>query len=117
MGLRPGADVLRQGGLDRHAVDRNPKRLGLYSACMGSKVFEGVTFRAYPNDHAPRHVHGFYAEVEIIVDLKLDGTVSLAARTDAIRPGNASKSDVRRVLAVAAKHFLVLVALWERHHG
>lgn len=84
---------------------------------MGSKGFEGVTFRAYPNGHEPRHVHGFYAEVEVIVDLRLDGTVALANRTDAIRPSNASRSDVRHILNVAAKYFEELVALWEEHHG
>jgi hypothetical protein len=68
-------------------------------------------------DHEPRHVHGFYAEVEAIVDLRRDGTVSLAGRSDAIRPSKASKSDVRHVLVTAAKHFDDLVSLWEKHHG
>lgn len=61
---------------------------------MGSRTFEGVKFRAYPNDHEPRDVHGFYAEVEVIVNLKRDGTVAVAGRTDAIRPSNGSTSDV-----------------------
>ncbi len=84
---------------------------------MGSIRFDGVRFTAYTMDHEPRHVHGFYAEVEIIVDLRQDGAVSLASRADAIRPSNASKSDVRRILTVAAKHFDELVSLWEKHHG
>jgi len=84
---------------------------------MGSIRFDGARFVAYTMDHEPRHVHGFYAEAEVIVDLRLDGKVALADRTDAIRPGNASKSDVRHVLTVAAKHFDELVALWEKHHG
>ena len=58
---------------------------------MGSIKFEGVRFAAYSNDHDPMHVHGFYAEVEVIVDLRADGKISLADRTDAIRPSNASK--------------------------
>jgi hypothetical protein len=62
-------------------------------------------------------VHGFYADIEVIVDLRPDGKVSLANRTDAIRPSNASKSDVRHVLTVAAGHFDELVILWEKHHG
>jgi hypothetical protein len=61
-------------------------------------------------------VHGFYAEIEAIVDLRLDGTVSLATRTDAIRPSNGSKPDVRHILDVAADHFDELVKLWEKHH-
>jgi len=84
---------------------------------MGSLRFEGVRLTAYTMDHEPRHVHGFYAEVEVIVDLRRDGNVSLADRTDAIRPRKGSKSDVRRVLAVAARHFDELAALWEKHHG
>jgi hypothetical protein len=58
-----------------------------------------------------------YAEVEVIVDLRRDGNVALANRTDAVRPSNGSKSDVRYVLTVAAAHFDELVALWEKHHG
>jgi hypothetical protein len=52
---------------------------------MVSIRFEGIRFVAYTMDHEPRQVHGFYAEIEAIVDLRLDGTVSLATRTDAIR--------------------------------
>jgi DNA-directed RNA polymerase subunit L len=84
---------------------------------MGSIRFDGVRFVAYSMDHEPRHVHGFYAEVEAIVDLRLDGAVSLATRTDSIRPSNASKSDVRHILTVAAGHFNELTALWEKQHG
>jgi hypothetical protein len=68
-------------------------------------------------DHEPRHVHGFYAEIEAIVDLRRDGTVALANRSDAVRPSNGSKADVRHVLTVAARHFDELVSLWEKHHG
>jgi hypothetical protein len=68
-------------------------------------------------DHEPRHVHGFYADVEVIVNLRPDGEVSLANRSDAVRPSNGSKSDVRHVLTVAAKHFDELAVLWEKHHG
>jgi hypothetical protein len=84
---------------------------------MASLRFEGVRFVAYSMDHEPRHVHGFYAEVEVIVDLRSDGMVALADRTDSIRPGNASKSDVRHVLAIAVAHFKELVSLWEKQHG
>jgi hypothetical protein len=62
-------------------------------------------------------VHGFYADVEVIVDLRADGKLSLANRADAIRPGNGSKADARHILTVAAKHFDELVTLWEKHHG
>jgi hypothetical protein len=68
-------------------------------------------------DHEPRHVHGFYAEIEVVVDLRQDGKVSLANRTDAVKPSNGSKLDVRHVLTVAAGHFDALAALWEKHHG
>jgi hypothetical protein len=84
---------------------------------MGSIRLDGIRYTAYSMDHAPRHVHAFYAEIEVIVDLRPDGKVSLAGRTDAIRPGNARKSDVRHVLMAAAGHFEELVTLWEKHHG
>jgi hypothetical protein len=84
---------------------------------MGSIRFEGVRFVAYTMDYPPRHAHGFYAEIEVIVDLLTDGNVTLADRADAIRPSNASKADVRHVLTVAARHFEELVQLWEKHHG
>ena len=84
---------------------------------MGSIRFSGVRFAAYTMDHEPRHVHGFYADVEVIVDLRLDGKVSHANRTDAIRPSNGSKSDVHHVLTAAARHFDELAFLWEKHHG
>jgi hypothetical protein len=56
-------------------------------------------FAAYTMNHMLRHVHGFYADIEVIADLRADGNVSLAKQTDAIRPSNASKSDVRYILA------------------
>lgn len=83
---------------------------------MASIRFAGVLFVAYPQDHTPRHVHGFVDECEVIVDLRLDRTVALADRVDAIRPGNAKRSCVRRILSSAAEHFDELVALWERMH-
>ncbi len=52
----------------------------------------------------------------VVVDL-LDGrTVALASREDAIQPANAKRSDVKRILRVAAEHFDVLVAAWEKMH-
>lgn len=86
---------------------------------MGSLRFDGVRFVAYPQDHEPRHVHGFYAETELIVDL-LPGpprSVAKAKRRDAIRPGNAKRNDVKYVLQVAAAHFDELVTLWEEAHA
>jgi hypothetical protein len=73
----------------------------------------GVRFFAFSDDHEPMHVHGFYAEVEVIVELRRDRTVLLADRKDAVRPRNGSRSDVRHVL-VANKHFDELVALLEK---
>lgn len=83
---------------------------------MTSVRRSGVLFVAYPQDHVPRHVHGFLEEAEVIVDLRRDNTVALAERADAIRPGNAKRSCVRRVLQLAAEHFDELVQLWEKMH-
>lgn len=84
---------------------------------MGSLIFDGIRFVVYSNDHAPRHVHGFVSEAEAIVDLRADGNVALAERKDAVRPARAKRSDVRKILTSAAKHFEDLVALWESIHG
>ena len=73
-------------------------------------------FVAYPRDHTPRHVHGFLEEAEVIVNLGDDRTVGLAMRSDAIRPPNAKRSSVRRILNAAAEHLDELVALWEKMH-
>ena len=84
---------------------------------MGSLRFGGIQFVLYSNDHPPRHVHGFLDGTEVIVDLRTDGNVALATRKDAIRPANAKKADVRKVLNAAAQHFEALVNLWEKIHG
>ncbi len=76
----------------------------------------GVRFVAYSNDHPPRHVHGFAGETEAIVDLRFDGTVALARRDDAVRPANAKRSDVKKILRAAAEYFEKLAALWEGIH-
>jgi hypothetical protein len=79
--------------------------------------FGGIRFVAYTNDHPPRHVHGFCGETEAIVDLRADEAVSLASREDAVRPANAKRSDVRKILNAAAANFDELVAIWEAIHA
>jgi Domain of unknown function (DUF4160) len=88
-----------------------------YNAIVVSLRFGGVRFVVYSNDHPPRHVHGFAAETEVIVDLRMDGTVGLADRDDAIRPANAKRSDVRKILQAGADYFEELVELWEAIRG
>lgn len=83
---------------------------------MGSKTFEGVLFTAYPNDHPPVHVHGYYAEASAIVELA-DGTVRLAARKKAVKPRNAKQSDVNHILRTALKYADELVELWRTARG
>jgi hypothetical protein len=82
-----------------------------------SRRFGSVFFVAYPQDHIPRHVHGFIGRTEVIEDLRVDGEVALADRRDAIRPANAKRSDIRKILNPAADNFEHLVALWERMHA
>ena len=84
---------------------------------MASIRFGKVLLIAYPQDHEPRHVHGFAGNAEVIVDLGRDGNVRLAERRDCVRPGNAKRSDVRRILRLAAEHFEDLVSLWEKMHA
>ena len=84
---------------------------------MASLRLGSVLFRVYPQDHEPRHVHGFTGEAEVIVDLGIDGNVVLADRPDCIRPANAKRRDVSKVLRSAAEHFDELVSLWEKMHA
>jgi hypothetical protein len=88
-----------------------------YTYIVVSLRVDGVRFVAYSNDHPPRHVHGFSREAEAIVDLRMDGTVEIAKRNDAIRPGNAKRSEVKKILSAAALHFEELVELWEEVRG
>jgi hypothetical protein len=76
----------------------------------------GIFFRLYPDDHAPRHVHAEYAETAAIVDLRADRTVALADRPDRVRPANAKRSDVKKILEAAQMHFDILVTAWEEMH-
>ncbi len=84
---------------------------------MGSKRFDGVWFISFADDHLPPHVHGRYAEVEVIVDLVPGGKIVQSDREDAISPKNAKRSDVRRILRVAAAHAAELHKIWEMMHG
>jgi hypothetical protein len=84
---------------------------------VGSLKFKGVLFIAYSNDHSPRHVHGFAGETEVIVDLRLGGSVALSNRNDALRPSDAKRSDVKKILNIAVLHFVELAELWEEIHG
>ncbi len=84
---------------------------------MGSKTFDGVWFISYSRDHQPPHVHGSYAETTVIVDLLPDGTTARSHRRDAERPIGAKRSDVQRILRVAAAHAAQLHELWGKTHG
>jgi len=84
---------------------------------VGSKTFDGVRFLAWTDDHLPRHVHGFIAEVSVVVDLLPGNKVRKSKRRDAVRPSNGKQSDVRRILTAAAAHVVELNKLWEKTHG
>jgi hypothetical protein len=83
---------------------------------VGSKTFDGVWFEAYSADHPPPHVHGFYAGVEVLVELT-PGGVRLAGRKRAIRPPGAKQSDVNRILRIADKYSKELAELWKVARG
>ena len=46
-----------------------------------------------------------------------NGTVALSKGRGAVRPAKAKRSDVRKILNMAALHFDELAALWESVHG
>ena len=52
-----------------------------------------------------------------MVDLRLDGNIALADRKDSVRPANAKRAEVKKILRTAALHFEELVELWESIHG
>jgi hypothetical protein len=78
---------------------------------VGSKTFDGVWFVAYSHDHLPPHVHGEYAGTEVLIELKENG-VAVADRSDAIRPRNAKRSNVMKILNTASDYESELKALW-----
>ncbi len=84
---------------------------------MGSKTFDGVRFAVFAADHLPRHVHGFVAEISVVVDLLPNGKVAKSKRRDAVRPANGKRSEIRRILDAAAAHAAELNELWEGMHG
>jgi hypothetical protein len=75
-----------------------------------------VRFAAYTRDHLPPHVHGFYAGIEVIVDIE-DGVVRLSRRKDAIDPRGAKRSDVNHVLTTATRYANEMVELWRKARG
>ncbi len=70
-----------------------------------SRKFGGVRFIIYKNDHPPRHAHGFSGDCEAIIDLRSDGNVTLAKRVDAVRPANAKRSDIGKILRGCGRKF------------
>jgi hypothetical protein len=82
---------------------------------MGSRTFEGVRFQVYSRDHLPPHVHGFYAATLAVVELADSENVGL--RPNSVKPPNAKKSDVNRIVDAAVEHYPELISLWESIHG
>jgi hypothetical protein len=84
---------------------------------VGSKTFDGVWFISFAHDHLPPHVHGKYGETMVVIDLLQNGQIRQSARTKSITPRNAKRSDVSRILKVAAAHVDELLEIWEAMHG
>ena len=84
---------------------------------MSSLIFEGIRFSAYPNDHAPPHVHGKCGSGVVVVELFEDWTVALSTRRRAIIPSSMKKSDIKKVLQVAGRRAEQLWRLWEKRDG
>lgn len=82
---------------------------------MGTLRFAGVTFQVFTHDHLPRHVHGRYAGIEVIVELK-DGYARIADRRDPVDPPNGKRSDVAYIVRAANEQLEQLHKLWEMTH-
>jgi len=74
-------------------------------------------FAIYSRAHWPLHVHALVGSTTIILDLRLDGTVQLSERNNAVEPKNAKDSDVRKALRAARDNASALRDLWEATHG
>ena len=79
--------------------------------------FDGVRFYVYLDDHEPRHVHGRMGGAEVIVDLRSQGGVAVARRAEDAVWGRTKRSEVKKILKIADRHFEELVGLWEEIHG
>ena len=84
---------------------------------MGTIRIDAVWFQVYPDDHLPMHVHGFYGEVEVVIELLDNGAAVEAPRRNNPKPANAKRADVRKIIRVANANLAALKALWETHHG
>jgi hypothetical protein len=81
---------------------------------VGSKTFDGVRFAAWSDDHDPPHVHGYYAGVQVILDLVAENEeIVLANRKRRVIPSNAKKSYIDRIVRVANKNADAVFKLWE----
>ncbi len=83
---------------------------------VSSIRLHGVRFYLFPDDHEPRHAHAEYGESQVVVELGADGDVCMSRRFGQVQSANARRSDVNRILIVAAEYFDVLTALWEQMH-
>lgn len=75
-----------------------------------------ITFKIYPQDHHPRHVHAFVGSGEVIIDLHEDGTVRFANRAGGPIRGHITRSETRKVLVAAASAFDRLAQAWDKMH-
>jgi hypothetical protein len=85
---------------------------------VGSKTYDGVRFSAWVDDHVPPHVHGFYAGIEVILEIDFEmRDIRLARRQKRVKPRNAKKADVNYVRRAALKYRHELFDLWEKARG
>lgn len=98
-------------------------REGLKTEALGFTILQvstvrvgGMRFKVYPQDHEPRHVHALIGAGEVVIDLRADGTVALAARASGAIRGSVSRNEVRKALAAAAGAFDRLAKAWEDMH-
>jgi hypothetical protein len=75
-----------------------------------------VRFKVYPQDHEPRHIHAFVGSGEVVLDLRSDGTVTLAKRGSGAIRGSVTRSEVKKALSAAAEAFERLAEAWEDMH-
>src|SRR2546430_16573235 len=104
---------LRRPSSGRAGPLHNPTSFGTITVTI-VRVGE-VRFRVYPQDHLPRHVHGFIGRGEVIVDLRAAGPVAPANWRNAV--SHVTRAEAKKGPAAAGGAFGQLTAPWEAMHA
>lgn len=72
----------------------------------------GFTFKIWPNDHKPAHVHVYRAGAEVRIDIGSD-----KVRPSVLSAEGMSAKDGRQALEIVAENQAAFLAQWRKLHG